>query len=241
MSDLPPPPPGPPPPPPPPGPSSDPYRSFGGECPSCGAPVAPDQDWCLNCGAALTTEVAGAGGWRTPVAIVSAVLLVAAAALVFAFVELSGEADRVASSPETPLTGPTAVAPTPTPTPTTTPTAGLTGATGPTGSLTGPTGATPTPTATADGDGIGRWPEGETAFTVILFSETTRSSAESKARTVSSLPNVGILDSSRFSSLRGGYWVVFSDQYDTLEQAEQAAESATSQAPGAYPKEVVPK
>jgi len=76
---------------------------------------------------------------------------------------------------------------------------------------------------------------------VILFSETTRASAESKAQTVSDLPGVGILESSRYSSLRGGYFVVFSNQYDDLEDAQAAAESAQSQAPGAYAKEVRPK
>jgi hypothetical protein len=248
MSDLPPPPPGAPPPPPPgappppPPPPSEPPLTSGGNCPNCGAPVRPDQDWCLNCGAAVTTEVAGAGGWRTPVAIVAAVLLVAAAALVFAFIELSGEADRVARAPVTPVTGPTGTA-TVTPTPTATPTTtmpGTTGPSGPTGFTTGPSGAL-SPTPTPAGGGIGKWPAGETAYTVILFSETSRSSAQSKAKTVSSLPNVGILNSSDFSSLRGGYWVVFSDQYDTIDEATKAAEDAASQAPGAYAKEVVPK
>lgn len=227
MTDLPP----PPPPPPPPTPEA--------ACQNCGAPVRPDQDWCLSCGAAVTTEVTGAGGWRTPLAIISAVLLVAAAALVFAFVELSGEADRVANAPVAPLTGPTGtVAPTATP--------GITGPSGPTGSTgtTGPTGGaspTPTSTPTATSGGIGEWPEGETAFTVILFSETTRASAEAKARSISGLPDVGILDSDDYSSLAGGFFVVFSSQYETNGAAQNAAEAAGAQAPGAYAKEVVPK
>ena len=222
MSDLPPPPPAPPPP--PPGPS----------CHNCGFPVSADQDWCLKCGAALTTQVAGAGGWRTPLAIAAAVLLVAGAVLVFAFMELSGEADRVANAP---VTGPTGiVTPTPTPGP-----SGPSGLTGPSG-VTGPTGSDdPTATRTPSTTTIGKWPAGETAYTVILFSETSRESAQSKARTVSSLPGVGILESSDYSSLAPGYFVVFSDQYDTLDAAQRAAKSAGSQAPGAYAKEVVPK
>jgi hypothetical protein len=221
MTDLPPPPPPPPP---------------GRTCPNCGAPVGADQDWCLSCGTAITTQVAAATGWRTPLAIVAAVLLIAAAALVFAFVELSGEADRAANAPAptgaTGVTGPTGA------------TTGPSGVTGPTGT-TGPTGpidtatpaaATPAPTGT-----IGRWREGKTAYTVILFSETSYAAAEAKARTVSSLPGVGILDSDKFSTLRGGYFVVFSGDYETLERAEAAAEDARSQAPGAYPKEVRPK
>jgi hypothetical protein len=216
----------------------------GQACPHCGAPVGPDQDWCLNCGAAITTQVATATGWRTPLAIVAAVLLVAAAALVFAFVELSGEADDAANQPvaqgPTGTTGPTGVTQVPTTAPT-----GPTGVlpTGPSGT-TGPTGPidTATPTQTqAPTQSIGRWPDGKTAYTVILFSETSYSSAQAKARTVSSLPDVGILDSDKFSTLRGGYYVVFSGQYDTLDRAESEAEDAQSQAPGAYAKQVKPK
>jgi hypothetical protein len=58
---------------------------------------------------------------------------------------------------------------------------------------------------------------------------------------VSSLPDVGILNSSDFSSLRSGYFVVFSNQYDTLGQAQKAAERAQDDAPGAYAKQVTPK
>src|SRR6266545_1733685 len=111
-------------------------------CPRCGAPMRPDQDWCLNCGTAVTTEVAGARGWRTPVAIVAVVLVIAAAGLAFAFLEISGDADRTAQAPPatpTPATTPPP-APTPTATPSATPSAtpppapaGATGATGPTG------------------------------------------------------------------------------------------------------------
>src|SRR3954449_13337971 len=32
-------------------------------CPRCGAQLADDQEWCLNCGAATETEVVEARGW----------------------------------------------------------------------------------------------------------------------------------------------------------------------------------
>src|SRR3954463_1870508 len=35
-------------------------------CPRCGAHLATDQEWCLNCGAAAGTEVVEARGWRVP-------------------------------------------------------------------------------------------------------------------------------------------------------------------------------
>src|SRR4051812_49650990 len=81
------------------------------DCPRCGAPLRPDQDWCLNCGTAVTTEVAGAPGWRTPIAIVGVVLALAAIALAVGFIELSDDSERVAQAPATTVT------PTPTPTP----------------------------------------------------------------------------------------------------------------------------
>jgi hypothetical protein len=233
MSDLPPPPPPAPPPP--------------HVCPNCGAPAGPDQDWCLNCGAAITTQVAGATGWRTPLAIVAAVLLIAAAALIFAFVELSGEADKAANKPiASAPTGPSGVIPTPTTAPPTGPSGptGITIPTGPSGA-SGPSGpidsATPSAPSPTPAESIGRWPDGKDGYTVILFSETSYSSAKAKARTVSGLPDVGILDSDKFSSLRGGYYVVFSGEYDSLARAEKEADSARSQAPGAYAKQVTPK
>src|SRR3989442_513836 len=33
-------------------------------CPRCGAAMAPEQDWCLECGAAATTRVLRPPGWR---------------------------------------------------------------------------------------------------------------------------------------------------------------------------------
>jgi hypothetical protein len=231
MSDLPPPPAAAPPPPPPsPGAPSQ-------LCYHCGAPITPDQDWCLNCGAAVTTAIAGASGWRTPIVIVAVVLLLAAAALVFAFVELSGEADKSVDGSTQTATGPSGV---------TGPTGPIGLPTGPSGltGLTGPTGSIPTPSVTTTpptGADIGRWPDGKTAYTVILFSEQSFSAAKSKAQTVPSLPDVGILESSKYSTLRGGYFVVFSGQYDTQGAAQKAAKSAASQAPGAYPKQVKPK
>ena len=35
-------------------------------CPRCGSTLAPDQEWCLSCGAAAGTEVVEASGWRVP-------------------------------------------------------------------------------------------------------------------------------------------------------------------------------
>jgi hypothetical protein len=55
-----------------------------------------------------------------------------------------------------------------------------------------------------------------------------------------SLPDVGILDSANFSSLTGGYYVVFSGVFDTLDEAEANLATATGTFPGAYTRKVSP-
>ena len=226
-----------------------------GACPRCGAGLHPDQDWCLNCGAAVTTHVAGAPGWRTPVAIVGAVLLIAAVGLVIAFLELSDDADRVARAPTaTPTPGAVeTVSPTPTPTPSATPSPGPSGPTGPRGpsgpsSGTGSTGATgPTgpgtsrPSKPTSPGTFASWPAGKEAWTVVLKSASSRSEAEKRAGELQAQgKSVGILNSSDYSSLRAGYHVVFSGQYDDQKSAQAAADGFKSTVPEAYARFVKP-
>ncbi len=221
-------------------------------CPRCAAPLRPDQDWCLNCGAAVTTEVAGAPAWRTPIAIVGAVLAVSAVALVLAFLELSNDAEQVAQAPAPTPAPPAAVSPVPTPVPTTgaipgltpTPGAGGTPTPGATPTTTPDGTATPTPTPTpASGGAFADWPAGETAYTVVLWSAGSRSEAETKAEQFrdAGQSGLGILDSDDYSTLRPGYFVVFSGQYEGRGAAQDAARAAQSASPGAYARQVKPK
>lgn len=234
-------------------------------CPNCDAPLRPGQDWCLHCGEAVTTHVAGAPGWRTPVAIVGVVLALAAAALVVAFLELSDDAERdvaVVPSPTAtvepgqsatqpvPTVGDTQPLPSPEATPgaTVTPEATIPG-TGETGrddaddADDGSTpGTTPGSTPGATPGEVGEWPEGRTAYTVILASETSRAAAGKKAdRFADAGRSVGILDSDDFSSLNPGYFVVFHGQYDDLEAARDAAAELRSLESDAYARRVEPK
>jgi hypothetical protein len=214
-------------------------------CPRCGAPMRPDQDWCLSCGTAVTTEVAGAPGWRTPVVIVAVVLLIAAGALVFAFLQISDDAEQTAQAPPPPSPTAAPAAPTTTPTPIPTPGTTAPGVT-PTPETTpeATPGATPTPTSgTTTGSGtVGTWPAGKDAWTVILFSSTAKQEADAKARSFADQgTSVGVLDSDDYASLRGGYWVVFSGQYDTQQQAQDAATGLQSKAPDAYARKVTPR
>jgi septal ring-binding cell division protein DamX len=234
-------------------------------CPRCGAELRPDQEWCLNCGAATATRVAAPAGWRAPLAIVGAVLALALAGLVVAFFAVSDDSDQLAEVAQT-ATQPAAV-PTVTPVPeaTAVPPAGEPAAPGEAGADPGATvpeatdGEPPSVTVTPDpadddpaddpGDAgatdagaVGSWPAGETAFTVVLLSSPTKANADKRATALaSSGADVGVLKSDDFKSLRGGYYVVFSGQYDSRDEAQRAAESLVADAPGAYVRRVVPR
>ncbi len=75
----------------PPGAAAPPPPAPGEPCPLCGAPLAPDQEWCLRCGAAARTRLAAAPGWRGPLIALAAVAAVALAVLAVALVKLAGD------------------------------------------------------------------------------------------------------------------------------------------------------
>ncbi len=62
-------------------------------CPSCGAALAPDQDWCLECGAAAGDRSGGLPGWRTAAATIAACLVLASGAVAAAYAALSASED----------------------------------------------------------------------------------------------------------------------------------------------------
>jgi hypothetical protein len=189
-------------------------------CPRCGSELTPEQEWCLHCGADVTSTIAPPPNWRGPVALVAALLAIAALALVLALVELAGDAEQVAQQP---AATPTPVA---TPAPTVAPEATI-------------------PPATDDGTDttpeIADWPVGKDAWTVVLESSATESAAEARANELAQQGTaVGILDSDDYSSLEPGRFVVFSGQYDSQRAADQALEDLSGQVQGAYVRRVTP-
>ena len=107
-------------------------------CPRSGATVAPDQDWCLDCGSAARTRLCPTPNWRAPVAALAIVALLAGIGLAVAFVALTNDSTQApATSTAAPAvaTEPTAAAP---------PTVPPTTATAPPAT----TATTPPPTAT---------------------------------------------------------------------------------------------
>jgi predicted nucleic acid-binding Zn ribbon protein len=225
-------------------------------CRRCGATLGPEQDWCLACGAAASTEVARPRGWRLPLVLAAAVVVLAIAAAILAIAELSKGPARVTQAPTATPTPTTAVGASPTPfpntgapenegdqppagttvTPTATPGGGGAIAPGATPSATPSVSPSPTPTATST---FADWPAGRSAWTIVLKSASSKSAAESAARNLQSAgDSVGILHSDDHSSLKPGFWVVFSGQYDSKKAAENGMSSLPSKPADAYVRRV---
>jgi hypothetical protein len=92
----------------------------------------------------------------------------------------------------------------------------------------------PPPTTTAPAAGaLTSWPAAGSGYTVILESipsSSGRALALARARAASraGLPQVGVLDSGRYSSLHPGYFVVFSGIYSSQAQADTAQSAAAA-------------
>jgi hypothetical protein len=65
-------------------------------CPRCGRRIAPDQSWCLECGAPARTRLVPTPNWRAPVAVLALVILLAGIALAVAFVALTNDSEPAA-------------------------------------------------------------------------------------------------------------------------------------------------
>ncbi|HVR04659.1 MAG TPA: hypothetical protein VMS02_01370 [Solirubrobacteraceae bacterium] len=59
-------------------------------CPLCGQTLAPEQDWCLRCGAAARTRLAAPAKWKLLVFALAAIALLSLGVLVAALVKLAG-------------------------------------------------------------------------------------------------------------------------------------------------------
>lgn len=59
-------------------------------CPLCQAPLRPDQNWCLRCGAAARTRLAAQPKWKALVVVLLLVVLLSLGVLAAALVKLAG-------------------------------------------------------------------------------------------------------------------------------------------------------
>ncbi len=238
-------------------PPPDPYR-----CPRCNSPYDPFQEYCLECGQRLI-PYPGGGIWRrdmwtrqSPLWFWGALIALFAIALVTGAIVLAARDDDNKGSAQGPTTsvlsapsftvstdslpstfvGPTTLNSDSLPT-----TLPSTSTTTPTFTTTPST--TTAPTTTASGSGLTTWPSGKSGYTVILESLGSKSAADSKAQQAKAdgLPEVGVLNSSNYSSLNPGFYVVFSGVYDTLSEANSALPTAKSSGwPAAYVRQITP-
>jgi len=82
------------------------------------------------------------------------------------------------------------------------------------------------------------WPRELRAFTVVLLSGEDRASAESFARSASEgMPaKIGVLRADDFESLPKGFFVVFAGQYEDRASAEKAAARLAGRFSGGFPQ-----
>jgi hypothetical protein len=220
-----------------------------GSCPRCGSPYAPGQEYCLECGLRLPL-VRGVipslgqtwqrhfrwypGDWIWPV--VLGLVIAAAGATVAILTTRDGDSGSktIIATGGTETSGTTAPPDT-------------TGATDTTGTGTAPTETTETETTPTETTPAGpiKWPPGKTGFTIVLASIVQTSGLPTAQKTVqqalgAGLSDVGILNSSNYSSLTPGYYVVFSGVHDTIAEAQSNLATAKSTFPQAYTRKIVP-
>jgi hypothetical protein len=215
------------------------------QCPRCGTPHAPNQEYCLECGLRLPVEATGVvaqlnRGWRRRVGwypgdwIWPSLL-----ALVVAAVAGAGAAAFVSHDKSgTPYV--TRTSPAATVTPTIAPPETTTAKATKTKTKTRPKTKKPTTTTRA----LTVWPAGRSGYTVVLQSLPAANGrafalAQARAAQHSGVTDVGILDSSQYPSLHPGYYVLFSGVYSSFDDANTGANGAHSHGyPRAYPRRI---
>jgi hypothetical protein len=219
------------------------------QCPRCGATHGPDQEYCLECGRRLQPaggvfgRLAGAwqrrfswypGDWIWPV-LLFLVIAVAGAAAAIVLADAGAENTTLVATqggvPHSPTTA--------------SETATVALPSVPSGTPSTPTAPPPATTTTPRPGALTAWPAEQSAYTVVLesipASASGRTLALERARSASraGLPQVGVLDSSRYSSLHPGYSVVFSGIYDSRGQADRAQAAANAKGfSAAYVREI---
>jgi hypothetical protein len=215
-----------------------------GECPRCGTPYAPRQEYCLECGLRLpvTGGVVGTlaaawrrhlpyypGDWIWPVLVAFVIAVVAAVVAIVATRDSGGSKTIVATTTQGPVGS----------------TVTTVGPTGPTTAPTSPPPPPPPPSPPSPNQLVS-WPGGTTGYTVVLNSVPTSSGRAqavrlAKAALHSGLTSVGVLDSSRYSSLHPGYYVVFSGIFKSQAAAQGTLSNAQSSGyPSAYARPITP-
>lgn len=218
-------------------------------CPRCATPYAEGQEYCLECGERLPAApglVTRLGyGWRrrlgwypgdwiwpTLLALVVAVAAGVLSAIFLADDSSSANGTLALTESRASTQQQTETPPEPT---TTAPT------------TTTPTGTTrKQPPPPPPKPKLVLWPADKSGWTIVLDSVPAtngRAAAAAEARQALGvgMKQVGVLDSSQFSSLHPGYFVVFAGIYDTEAQAQSHVIEAHQHGyPGPYPRRITP-
>ena len=224
----------------------------GGECPRCGTPYEPFQEYCLECG--LRLPVSGGlipvlstawrrrvpwypGDWIWPV--LGALIVAALAAAIAILATTNNDSGTKTTAGTGPVPANTAGPPPPPPSETDTST---------TGTETTPTESVPTtteevPPPPPPSTELIEWPQGQNGWTIVLASipqSSGRAAAASEGRKALSagLTDVGVINSDEFSSLHPGYFVVFSGIYNSESEARGAIDAAKASYPQAYARQI---
>jgi septal ring-binding cell division protein DamX len=223
--------------------------------------MAPEQDWCLECGKAVSTRVAPPPRWGVPLAVGLGALALVGAVVAVALTLLSDDANRAASngaqraaattSARTATTSPAATA-TPTTSTTTTaatpttPTTSTPARTTTTPVSTNPVSTNPASTNPAStnpaastpatgGRSVPVWPRNLQAYTIVVDSTSDRAKAERSARQlIAAGLSAGLLRSDGYDFFSPGAWIVWSGRYPDRPAAEKAAPKVQRKAPSAY-------
>jgi hypothetical protein len=174
----------------------------GDACASCGAALAPGQEYCVECGQRQPLRRRPVH-WLWPVAVAALVAAGGAAAAIAAGADDSSDSTIVALTPLR---------------------------------------AAPAPAAQSSAK-LRSWPARRNGYTIVLsvVPSTTGPDAARKralAALAAGLSDVGVLASSRYSSLHPGYWIVFSGVYRTLDEALAALPKAARHARSAYAQQI---
>jgi septal ring-binding cell division protein DamX len=204
--------------------------------------MSSEQDWCLECGNAVSTRVAPPPSWGVPVAVALVTLALLGGASLIALNVLSDDADNAASSQP-------ARAATPAPArtvPARPPARRTTTSAAParTTAQTTPARTTPTRTQTqtapgateATGGGpVPIWPSSRQAYTYVTLTTGDRAAAESRARQLISGGLVaGVLRTNGYDFFSDGYWVTWVGKFADKPAAERASTLVKAKAPSAY-------
>jgi hypothetical protein len=233
-------------------PPSPPIGAEGGDCPRCGTPYEPFQEYCLECGLRLPVS-AGLipllstawrrrvpwypGDWIWPV--LGSLIVAALAAAIAILATTDNDSSTKTTAGTSPVPANTAGPPPPPPSETDTSTTGT--ETTPTESL--PTTTEELPPPPPPSNELTEWPQGQNGWTIVLASipqSSGRAAAASEGRKALSagLTDVGVLNSDEFSSLHPGYFVVFSGIYNSESEARGGLDAAKASYPQAYPRQI---